>query len=118
MHLGYAACAFKLPIKSCIGVCLSPETVSIPFIDLIPFIQDYCHKSYMLTSESEDPDYIFFSSEKFKPSYLILLCVLLEKVQLWVHSSVPLNKASEFGVAEEMCSSNMLVQTTHTCIWI
>lgn len=55
--------------------------------------------------------HVSLNSEKNQAfiSYFTYTCVLLEEIQLHVHTSVLLNKPSEFGVAQEITS-----QTTHT----
>lgn len=81
---------------------------SILFIALIPFIQDYPSQimyAFLAASKWKDSNHISTGSEKFRPSYFILL---LEKVWCCVYTRVLLKKASEFGVAQEMYTSSIV----------
>lgn len=64
----------------------------------------------LTASKWKDSNHISALFEKFTPSYFILL---LKKVWCRVYTRVLLKKASEFGVAQEIYSSNVVAETTH-----
>lgn len=63
----------------------------------------------LAASKWKDSNHISTVSEKFTPSYFILL---LAKVWCCVYTRVLLKKAFEFGVAQEMYSSKVVAETT------
>lgn len=64
----------------------------------------------LTASKWKDSNHISALFEKFTPSYFILL---LKKVWCRVYTRVLLKKASEFGVAQEIFSSNVVAETRH-----